>query len=629
MPGRVILFLLLLYHASLCQGQFNRGSSNPSRNSDKVEKDTSKVALPDTTIYRYHRIADRHSFENYGDSSLDGFQIFEPNSKFGHEHLTLGNLGGSTTPISYSPVKRLGTNLGYNQYALYQINQSNFKFFENNRPLNDLFFSPLGGEKNFMTRALFARPFSNDVNLTLDYTRLNQEGFYRNQETKATHLGFGISYKKKRYQILANLFVNNNNEEFHGGINITDPSELATNSTYTIRTNVPVKTSDASGRHEHTAYVINQYLDLLKKDSSEWELSLHHEIDYKIGSYRFSDKTTSSNEDSISYLEFRVEDRGIRAYSGFRRMENSFNLQLHKKKDLYISLGLRHAYDRLDQVVRKKKIHGLFLESDIKSNLGKVVQLQADAKVGIAGYVGDFDINGRIDFSFGKWFDLYGKVAFYRYSPSITDQEFWVSEIQIWENDFISPFGTSLSGGFRIPRTNTNFSFSQTIERNSIYRIADTFLPLQFDGTFSATKLAMEQEISLGGLHYRGHIMYQIFSDPLYVLPWLTTTQSLFFESRIFKKRLLFQVGADHRFMIADGRLRFSPTNGQFYPASQERQYYNRIDAFVNLKISKLKVFVKLENAVDVFQQQTNFLIQDYPEFDFKVRLGLRWILKD
>ena len=631
MTFRLSIILLCLLYGVTCHAQFDKKfDRKDNQKGTKTKKDTSTVSLPKTSIFRYKTIEDRHKFIEYVDTSLAGFQIYDPTYYLADPHLNLGNMGSSNHRIRYRRNQSYGTNYGYYQYDLYKIDGHNFRFFENNRPLNDLYFSPLGGVQNFKVKSLFARPFSNGVHLTLDYQRLNQDGFYRNQMTKSTNLGLGISYKKKKYELLFNLFVNNNDEEFNGGIS-EDASELETNSNFDIRSNVPVNTDDAIGRQEEAEIQTNQYFDIIDQDSSRWCLKLHHKFSYRSGSFRFSDDNVSSTSDSISYLEFRVEDRGIRSSFAFRKLSNHFNAILNNKENLNWSVGLEHSYERLEFPVETDKINSVFLHSSLKSKLGKSLQSNTNAVLGLIEYSGDFNLRSRLTLDIKKWGKLSGEVSFYRYTPSIIHRKYSVSEISIWDQSLNKPIGSTLKGTLDIPLTRSSISIGQTVERNSIYTVANTFIPVQNDNNFTATHIDLTQHVSLYKFHYRGDLMYQLFSEDLYALPTLTTKQSLYFEGKIFKKRLHLQLGVDYRFMVFDRALRFSPTNGQFYPSASEGSVENLslMDWFINFKISKLRVFVKMENALDLFQQQTQFLIQDYPGFDNKLRLGVRWILKD
>jgi len=176
---------------------------------------------PDTSIYNYSYRSSLDILEVYDDTLLHRIDIYNPTQQAGNEHLSLGNLASASTPIRYKEQSRLGLNYGYNQYDLYNFSLDSIQIFKLNRPLNHLYFSPFAGQQNFLVKALFAREFSDDISLFVNYRRFNQTGLYDNQPIQTTNLSSTIFVDKEKYKGIFSLLVNTNNEVNNGGIRDT------------------------------------------------------------------------------------------------------------------------------------------------------------------------------------------------------------------------------------------------------------------------------------------------------------------------------------------------------------------------------------------------------------------------
>ena len=71
------------------------------------------------------------------------------------------------------------------------------------------------------------------------------------------------------------------------------------------------------------------------------------------------------------------------------------------------------------------------------------------------------------------------------------------------------------------------------------------------------------------------------------------------------------------------------PVLGNFYQSSEKLNYYPDSELYGNFKIDAFRFFIKMDNFTDLIKKEANFQITNYPIYDFKLRLGVNWILKD
>ncbi len=621
-----IFFFLLSLQALM--GQFTgRNPTSTGGGFDTLSK--KNVYTPDTSIYNYSYFDDLDHKEPYVDSLLDNFHRYDPTRKESFDYLHLGNKGSASTSILYQGNTRSGLDVGIDQYRPYDIKIENFRLFDLNRPLNDLAFTPSQGQDNFIVNARFARGFSDGISIHIDYQRINQTGFYDNQATKLTSLGSAIQYlsESKKYRFITSYFSNNADEEFNGGILRDDLFGLEF---YEQLTSIPVvNTQNAESRRENRNFSIHQYLSLAKK--GEWDLEAQHRFSLLKDSYRFSDSDidTDAATDSLIYGDFLIEQRGIRSYWKTDQVQNYIGMKLGRGDLIRVFAGLEHSYIRNNYESVGADENSLFLNTGLRTQLAKYIDLKSELRLGLLDYVGDFDIGGSLSFS-TNIFQIAGKFEAYRRTPSITSRYFEVNGLALWDNPALAkPFGTKLGATLSIPKSKTSVELNQSVETNLIYFINDQAEPLQTSSGISTTSFLVTQKLGLWKLKYDISLLYQIFSEDLFGLPPLSFKHKLYIEDRIFNNNMLIQLGVDHRFIQFNQGLSYSPVNARFYTTGDDFDPYNLYDIFLNFKISEFRVFLVQENMLGLFGNSFNAMLPNYTDYGSRFRLGVRWFLKD
>jgi len=634
----ILLLILVLgtFQISHAQIRGNKNSPTPKgTQSRKSKKPVQSTIKKDSTLHNYFYIEDIEKKYTFKDSLVNDLDIYNPAHKSREEHFTIGNLGSAAFPIRHQTFDKIGIRHGIEQYDLYNFTLDSIRLHELIRPYNDLYFSPLSSQENFMVKAKFARNFSDGISLHLNYNRIKQQGFYTDQETLTTNFSSSILYQNSngRQISLLTLLVNNNNEENNGGVTGGDIGTLAFDQPveefyrfgfYRIRSRIPTVLSDADSRKEQLVYSwLNRY-HLVKGNENGSDIYVQHQIDYEKGAFRSSDVTTQTSLDSSLYRDFLIDNRGLRYAIKNKSLTNDAKIGFRKSDLLRFATGLKHTWHRYDLGGEDINLNELVAYGDLSTQKG-IFSLNGNAQLGLADVAGDLNLKGSIGFS-SQYFFINGGIHFYRYRPDLQFQKLYLNQELFWENTFEKPFGTELSGSIDIPLLRLKGRLSQLVETNTLYWDSIA-LPQQLDEVLSITRLELEQKLKLGIIHLDSRIMYQLVSENQIALPEFLWNERLYLQGKIFKQNLEIQTGFELNYLPDFQSRNYFPLTGNFGNTDESLKAYPLTNAFINAKVSSFRVFFKFENINDFLIEQPLYHVAHYPQYDWNFRFGIRWIL--
>ncbi|NNE26500.1 MAG: hypothetical protein HKN09_06625 [Saprospiraceae bacterium] len=590
-----------------------------NENSDSISS-IARLTAAQTTIKRF-TIRDRDSHKNIDDTLFTDFEKYDPAKRFETASLGIGNIGSAQQAVRLQQRLGINTVAGFHQYDIYKLDPDDLSFYEQNRPYNDLFFSPVAGQNNFVVGAQFSRDFANDVNVTLDFKRYTQEGFYQNQKTKSTALGFGLwkSNPDKNHDLFIRFVGNNHNEEVNGGV-ATDT--LFDQELFRLRTAIPVRLSGDTMRHQHFNYIMDNYFDAVKD-----RLSMHHQIEFETGYFRYGDDITNTANDSLVYGDFLVDNRGLRYYMGFTRINNAFDLGW-KQKVLGVKMGIRHSYQRYTPSNESLTVNDLTVWGALNLNIGNFTSFNGNLDLGVGDNAGNLELKAMIQLDAIQDFKINGFVHIHRYDPSLIQQSLIITEQLIYNNAFAKINDFELGGSLFWEKANLNLKFKSGV-RDQAIAYDNRALPYQIDGSIEFLQAELDHRFEWRFIGMENSILYQTFSDNIFNLPKLYSIHNLYIQFRLFKRRLLTQTGILYYNIDYDGGLAYMPLNGAFYPIAQEAQRYHYTEFYANFKVDRFRMFFKIDNFTELWNREVHYQIYNYPQFDYKIRIGVRWQMYD
>lgn len=555
----------------------------------------------------------------FRDSTLEYFEDYDPTKQFDDFYLTLGNQASTHQSALFEFGNTVFTQLRRDPYQAYTIPLESLKFFNLNRPYNDLNFTPMGSQLDFTVRAKFSQEFKEAVNVSVDYLRIKSTGQYKSQAATTTNFGVGfwVRNPSKKHQMLISYASNNNSEEINGGhLNTTHPDSIIG-----TRINVPVSLDQANFRKEDYHVAMDNYLG----DPSGW--NLFHRIDYRFGDYLFADDVFTSTiaSDVLYYDQYLIDDRGIRNYQSFKTLTNKVLLGRGEKHPVFVAAGVTHVLQNFGFEVRDFKQSQLSLDGKVGLNISDIF-IRAEGSFGLINVGGNFYLNANAGYRSKKLFDLSGGIKILRTDPYLQDQ-FLALNHEIFYDQALNKIGTtSIYGDLRIPFTRTSVNVESLLIDNAVY-YDDSGLPLQSSEVVTGLKLTAKQKLGYKWLQSDHIVHYQVFNNNLWNLPTLLSKHKLYVQFPLFSKALRLKVGATFSQYLQDQALAFNPITGVFYPIEESLPWYRNLDFFIAGQVQSFRVFVSYDNALDIMIPGINYHALDNAQWDAQFRFGVRWIL--
>lgn len=625
---KLIAFILLI---ALSNGYSQRpfGSGAPTSNPSSQSPSNTTIAtyVPDSTIIEYYNLKDINNVQPFTDTLFEDFEKYSIARTFDKGAYTLGNLGSASQKLFYEPTESIVTNMGFHQYDIYKKSIADFPIYIANRTFNDLEFSPLNSSQNFFARAKFTRTYENNINLSIDYNRTAQEGFYQQQGAKATQLGvaFVKENEKKTHKYIIGFAANNFNDTHNGGVTVDLYSEdYNERETRNERLSIPVSSSSTPGqtRHQNFSYSLDNFFYL---DSARY--NLHHQLIIEHGYYQFSDQTTNTEADSLVYKDFLSDSRGLRFLNRFNRVSNQFDVGL-KVRSFDVNIGIIYNLLSNNNTLETERYNDVNLLGQINFKIKNFTQFSGRAELGVGENVGNIKLIPQLLISpfDGLKVNAYSKIL--RYDPSILHRKAIVTDQVIYDNDFSKINEFVIGGNIKIDKLNLEADLKSGVISNPISYTLDA-LPIQKDGSTEYLQIKVKQKAFWRFIGIENSIGYQNFTDNIYALPKVYSIHNLYLQSFLFKKRLLGQLGILLYNYDFDESLEFMPLTGQFFPSENSIRKYYYTELYGNFKVDQFRIFFKMENFTDLLIKEPHFQIVNYPQFDAKFRLGVRWQLYD
>jgi hypothetical protein len=279
----------------------------------------------------------------------------------------------------------------------------------------------------------------------------------------------------------------------------------------------------------------------------------------------------------------------------------------------------------------------IVLIGKLLNNIGDKFRWIATGELYMTGYrAGDFNLNGEITKSF-KWkrgsafWLITGGIA--NRQPSFWFQQ-WGSNNFEWHNNFSKEFRVDVGSSFSYPARKAEIKFNYAIIKN--YTDFDTTaLPSQYSGGLSVAAITIRKELRAWKFHLATDVIIQKSSNiNLLDLPLATVRSAGFFE-HLFKfnktgGRLNIQLGADVTYNTLYHPYSYMPATGRFFRQDKfSAGNYPFINAFLNFKIKRTRVFVMFDH-VNSGMMGTNYeMAPNYPMNIRMLRYGLAWTFYD
>jgi hypothetical protein len=649
-----------------------------------------RLTLDTSDIYFFYADEPNLVFP-FGDSLLTNLHQYDPIRLQAYDHANLGNLGSAARPLFFQPTWRRGFDVGLHQFDIYQMSTADIRYYKITQAYTQAGFTQGTTQNDAQFNVRFSRNFADGLNFSIEHRRINNLGSYDTQKATTSNVATGMWYHspKGNYDSYFSFVSNSIEQQDNGGISEDLSSE------FIPAYQVDVHLANANTRHANRELAYTQYFYLkggrkkvgslsvgsgqsrpnfpadslriqnpkppqvdsvsnpqsaIPNPQSERAFTVYHQFAWRKESYKFAD----TSPDSSFYGDFLVDRRGLRHYLEVRALENTFKLQTFKLKpaapklgagpkgkedralpqesDL-LEIGLLHRLNFVKQEpVDTGVIQNLFLTARLNFSPGDRLRLNSYAHLGIGANAGDYRLSGELFLNLKKIGTLQLEAVNQLYSPSLIPQRFYLTQEEIWKNDFGRTLETSLSGTYSLPQFHFSAGAKSHLLNNLVY-FDETGRPQQ-SGTFSILQLTARKDFHLGPLHSENSAYLQQTTSDVLPLPQFYSKHSLYLEGKIFKKVMLTKIGVDARLASGYTPPSYNPLIGQFQlQSTQTTPFTPLLDAFLSFRVKTFRFFFKVENLLSAPLQTYYYQTADYPmPFGYTnggMRMGINWRLVD
>lgn len=158
--------------------------------------------------------------------------------------------------------------------------------------------------------------------------------------------------------------------------------------------------------------------------------------------------------------------------------------------------------------------------------------------------------------------------------------------------------------------------------------IAEAERPYQDDCIFNIFQLSLEQNFSLGPIHYHHWINYAYGTrKQIMGIPDFMINQELRYGKEWKERKIGLDIAVRNRFFSEYLALKYMPDVGSFYrPLNQSIKAYAMLDFVITFRVSNAHVFFALEHFNSgFFPSYSNQGLPQYPSDVRNFKLGVKW----
>jgi hypothetical protein len=596
------------------------------------------------------------------DSSIDDFTRRFP---IPATHIFLGNTGGPSRSILFSPSLKPGWDPGFHVLDIYKWTMDRVRFFNTTRPYSELNYQ-LASKSEQIIEVLHTQNIKPNWNFLFQYRMMNAPGFFQNQKTNHNNYLFSSWYQtiNKRYNNYLVLLGNKLQAGENGGISTAE--DYLNDPDFKDRYIIPVNvggtqsftrnffSTDVGTGNRYTDFTVlfRQQYDLGRKDSLVTDstviplfyprLRFEHTFQFAKYKHEYLDLLGDSAYYKTNYnytLGAPIDTVDFR--DQWKEILNDFSIyQFPDAKNLQQFIRLGASVQNLSQTLPSHhNYYNVFGHAEYRNKTrNQKWDLEANGKLYFTGYnAGDYSAYVSIQRAVGSKNRGYVQLGFENVNrePSFifnSNSAFYLA--QPTTRSFKKENTTHIFGSLYQPALRLKLTGHYYLLTNYTY-LSNYYELQQNSSVFNVLVVSAEKTIKLGKRwfwHADVYVQQKVGSAEVN-LPQVFMRNRIGYEGTLGFKRLVIAFGLESRYHTpykADG---YSPALGQFFFQDSAR-IRNRPDlaAYMHFRIRSFKAFVRLENlntarltASGLNFTKNNFAAPDYPYPGMLLRVGIYW----
>lgn len=306
--------------------------------------------------------------------------------------------------------------------------------------------------------------------------------------------------------------------------------------------------------------------------------SFIHTLKIERSSHRYRAGSETDGMYNRTYYQNGFSNDSTVAFS----VKNTFGIALLEGFNKYAKAGLTayisHKFSRYEMMgdtlitaprpLSQYTEQEVYVGGELAKREGKTLHYRVDGEVGIVDKaLGQFRVHGDLDLNFRLWKDtvnLYARGYITNTLPSFYMRHYHSNHFY-WDNDNMDKeFRTRVEGELNIDRWRTNLRAGVENIKNYTY-FNQHALPAQNSGNIQVIDATLKQDFKLGIFHLDNEVTWQKSSNETVLpLPQLSLYHNFYLLTKIAKKVLTVQLGADVRYFTEYHAPAYTPAIQQF-----------------------------------------------------------------
>ncbi len=592
------------------------------------------------------------------DTAFTLFHRYRITDKFSPMNAFPGNYGQPLYQINFFDRITNPDMFLYRFYYPYMHLASNPIFMDTKVPFTEAVFTYAGARETAdqTFRIRHTQNINRFLNFGLVYDIVNSRGQYNYQKTNDEAFTFHTSYRGEKYRLYFSAGINNIENSENGGI--VDEGQLKTFATRDVEVKLGSLNKAKSVLKNNSILLVqrltvggrkqqNDSLKVATKGNAGLNGTFSHIFIWEKSRRSYSDDNPASGFYDTAFISNTATFDSLSERSVKNTLRFDFTTDPSRKFRLGGGGGITNEILRYSQIIPSSysppSDTAVWHESNnvlkglLFNDIGKKFRWKATGELYLTGFrAGDFNVGANITKIFGEkdksisW-DIYGSVSSIK--PSVWYYR-WGSNHFVWNNDFLKEFRMEGGTKFDYPRRRFYARFDYGIIDNYTDFGPDT-LPSQHHGGLSVASAFLGKDFSVWKFHLSSQVLLQKTSNcDILDLPFASLKIAAYFEHNFqfpaTGGNLNTQLGVDMFYHTSYYAYNYNPSTGAFFrQADKLVGNYPFLNAFVNLKIRRTRIFLMLDHFNSGFTGYNYFLVPGYPMYAMTFRYGIAWTFYD
>lgn len=608
--------------------------------------DSTSVKRDSTQVFFFY-----HTFEQFGlldvhanDTSLHGFQNYDPLFRRDRFFATLGNLGQSSASLLPWPASReSGFEYGMHAYDGYLFRNDSVKYYKVSKTFTELLYTQ-GPKKEQQFGAVFSRNIYKSLNIGFNFRVMDSPGAYTRQ--RANQINFVVTAqfftKNKRYGVIANFLYNRIRNYENGGIKYDSIFEQ---NIETNRKVIPVWLDQATNRVKESSFYMKHYFDLTRHIKPKSDTSGSWQPGVELGrityAFQYSRQIFNYLDDNLNtgfYHNFYLDSLATADSITTKKLTNEItwsNPSFTRDKRyrlLQLEAGLKLQYIEISDHDLRHFLIQYIPRASVYFHPIRSLLLKGNADIVFGDYnEGDFSVDVSLRQTLGSAKRNIGAITLTGYY-SLQQPDWFYSTFSgnnfTWDNDWNKQ--SFISGGAMYDWREIQAGFRMSRIGQYIY-LDTAAIPQQSGEEFGLLQVWLNGNQDIGRFRLEGKLIFQsVQGSTLLRLPEFMGSLNLYYTQPLFRGAALLQPGLSFFYNTRYQANAYMPATRSFYLQDiTSIGNYCYMDFFINIKIQRARFFLMYSNFSAWFMGRDYFTVPHYPMQDAAFRFGITWRFHD